>query len=102
MTMMETSDQSRQREWLDNANAVNQQRQRTQNSTTTIKQSNNKNKNKNKKKAKAEEEEGFLTYVDMAVLQNSVGIDHGVMVAHTGSQPQTHTNTNKKHTNSNS
>ena len=100
MTMMETSDQSRQREWLDNANAVNQQRQRTQNSTTTIKQSNNKNKNK--KKAKAEEEEGFLTYVDMAVLQNSVGIDHGVMVAHTGSQPQTHTNTNKKHTNSNS
>ena len=36
-----------------------------------------------KKKAKAEERRRRIYYVDMAVLQNSVGIDHGVMVAHT-------------------
>ena len=81
---METSNQSRHREWLDNANAVNQQRQRAQNSTTTIKQSNNKNKNKNKTKRsqRPKKKDLFITYVDidMAVLQNSVGIDHGVMV----------------------
>ena len=101
MMMMEISDQTEQRAGRGNGWTNGQRSQQSTNkgqrsTTTSIKQTTNTNTKRmqSQGKGKGSAEEARIYYIYMAVSQNSVGIDHGVMVTHTGSpQPQTQKNT---------